>query len=489
MRGASIPMTTMRKHIRPAALCFLAAGTLAGCNDFISAPSATSNPNVPSTAAVGLLLTGAETNLTTILSSDAARTVTIWMQQFSGTDRQYQSIAQYSVGEDFSNGTWNQIYQGGGLVDIRTVVSRSDATGDSATAGIGRIIEAIDVGTAADLFGDVPYTTAADPSKKATLDKQAVVYDSVQALLDRAIAQLTSGEGAGPGSADLLYGADPKKWTALAYTLKARYYLHTAEQAGTAADGTPAFSTAAYQNALAAAQKGISSPSNDFVSYQSSNPNEQNLWYQFTVNQRSGYLAPSDYFVNLLTARADPRLAYYFEPAAGAKTIVGSPVTGGGPDETVSVLNSSSGAPGNPGYRQPLVTYAENQLIIAEAQYRLGNTSAALTALNAERANAAGGTALDPLAALPAGAAGLNEIMTEKYTALFENIEVWSDYRRTCLPPRTPVTTTGRIPSRFLYPLSERNTNSANIPAPSAQPPRNANDPNPCFVNGVQVTD
>ena len=482
-------MTTMRNYIRPSALGVLAAGALAGCNDFISAPSAVSNPNVPSVAAVGLLLTGAETNLTTILSSDAARTVTIWMQQFSGTDRQYQSLAQYSYGEDFSNGTWNQIYQGGGLVDLRTAVSRSDATGDSATAGIARIIEAIDIGTAADLYGDVPYTTASDPSKKATLDKQAAVYDSVQGLLDRAIRQLTSGKGAGPGPADLLYGADVKKWTALAYTLKARYYLHTAEQTGAAADGTPAFSTAAYQSALAAAQNGISAPANDFVSYQSSNPNEQNLWYQFTINQRSGYLAPSDYFVNLLSARSDPRLTYYFEPAAGETKIIGSPVTGGGPDANVSALNSSSGAPGDPGYKQPLVTYAENQLIIAEAQYRLGNTAAALTALNAERANASGGTPLAALAGLPAGAAGLNEIMTEKYIALFENIEVWSDYRRTCLPQRTPVTTSGRIPSRFLYPLSERNTNSANIPAPSAQPPRNPNDPNPCSVNGTQVTD
>lgn len=488
MSDAPIPMTTMRTHLRSAALGLVAAGALAGCKDFISAPSATTNPNVPSTAAVGLLLSGAETNLTTILSSDAARTVTIWMQQFSGTDRQYQSLANYSVGEDFANGTWNQIYQGGGLVDLRTIVSRSDAAGDSATAGIARVIEALEVGTAADLFGDVPFTTASDPAQKATLDKQAAVYASVQTLLDRAIGQLTSGKGAGPGTADLLYGADRAKWTALAYTLKARYYLHTAEQTGAAPDGTPAFSVTAYQNALAAAQKGISSPANDFTSYQSSNPNEQNLWYQFTVNQRSGYLAPSDYFVNLLTARTDPRLTFYFEPAAGETKIVGSPVTGGGPDENVSALNSAGGAPGNAGYSQPLVTYAENQLIIAEAQYRLGNTAAALAALNAERASAVGGTALAPLAALPAGVAGLNEIMTEKYIALFENIEVWSDYRRTCLPQRTPTTTNGLIPSRFLYPLSERNTNSANIPAPAQQPSRNPNDPNPCSVNGKQVT-
>jgi len=33
-----------------------------------------------------------------------------------------------------------------------------------------------------------------------------------------------------------------------------------------------------------------------------------------------------------------------------------------------------------------------------------------------------------------------------------------------------------KVPARFLYDASERNTNT-NIPAPTAQPPRNPNDP------------
>ena len=482
-------MLSMRTYIRSAVVGLLAAGTLAGCKDFISAPTAVSNPNVStSTPPVGLLLTGAETNLNVVQFSDLGRTVAILMQQFSGTDRQYTSLAQYTLAEDYANGIWNSIYQGGGLVDLRNIVARSDASGDSATAGIGRIILALDVGTAADVFGDVPYTAASDPTKKATLDAQASVYAAVQQLLDRAIAQLQSGKGVGPGSADIFYGADVNKWTALAYTLKARYYLHTAERAGTAADGTPAFDPAAYQNALAAAQNGISAPTNDLVTYQSSNPNEYNLYYQFIFIQRGGYMSPSDYFVKLLAARNDPRLTYYFTPGSGTSTIVGSPVTTGGPDADVASLNGAPGAPGNPGYLQPIATYGETQLIIAEAQYRLGNTAAALTALNNERANAAGGTSLAALASLPAGAAGLNEIMTEKYTALFLNPEIWNDYKRTCLPQRTPTVEGGLIPSRLLYPLSERNTNSANIPDPSSQRPRNPNDPNPCFVNGAQIT-
>jgi len=71
--------------------------------------------------------------------------------------------------------------------------------------------------------------------------------------------------------------------------------------------------------------------------------------------------------------------------------------------------------------------------------------------------------------------------MTEKYIVLFQNIETWNDYKRTCIPNLTPVNNSqgGVIPGRLLYPLQERQTNP-NIPAPSQQPARNWNDPNAC---------
>ena len=117
------------------------------------------------------------------------------------------------------------------------------------------------------------------------------------------------------------------------------------------------------------------------------------------------------------------------------------------------------------------MTYAENQLIIAEAAFRLGQTATALAAYNAERADAGVPTA---------GSVTLADIMTEKYIALFQNIEVWNDWKRTCIPALTPAAgTVGGIPARLLYAQSERNTNT-NIPLPSDQPARNWNDPAGC---------
>jgi hypothetical protein len=477
------PVTRPLARVMAAGL--LAAGMLtAGCNDFIGAPSAIANPNNPTQASNNQLLTGVQVNQTALLTGDIARTVGLWMQQFSGTQGQYVSYATYDIAEDFTNGAWGTIYQGGGLQDLRLIQSRADAAGDSTTAGIARVIEGLIVGTAADLWGDIPYTSALSVAEKATRDPQAQVYAAVQTTLDRGITQLRANQGAGPGAADIWYAGNRVRWIEAANTIKARFHLHTAERPGTAPDGTPAFAAAAYQAALAAAQQGISSPANNLRTYQSSSPTEQNLWFQFTVNARNGYLSPSDYFVDLLKSRNDPRLTTYFQPSGGSE-IFGSPTDNGAPANTARLNSATVGAAG---YRQPLVTYTENQLIIAEAQYRLGNPGAALTAFN----NARTAQDLPAATSLQTGAAGLAQIMTEKYIALFQNLEIWNDYKRTCVPALRPLEAAGaglRIPARFLYPETERTSNSTNIPLPEDQDPRNPNDPNPCSVGGVRTSD
>lgn len=473
------------KRTRAAVGAVLLAVLAGGCSDYLTTPDALSNPNNPTSATNQQRLTGVEINLTALLTGDIARTIALFMNQYAGTDRQYFNYANYQVGEDFTNGGFATIYGGGGVIDLRAVQQNADASGDSTTAGIARVLEGVLIATAADFWGDVPYKTAFDPTRKATLDPQASVYAAAQGLFDRGIRQLQAAAGSGPGPADLFYGGDRAKWIAATYTLKARYLLHTAERTGFGADGTPNFDAAVYTAALAAAQSGISASANDLRSFQSTTQTESNLLYQFAYQQRAGYASPHKYLVDLLTSRSDPRLTQYFSAGAGTTTINGAIPANGGPAGTIAAFNQGTGGIANPAYRWKLVSYAENQLIIAEAQYRLGNVTAALTAYN--NARAAGGLAA--ATSLPAGAAGLQEIMTEKYIALVQSPEIWNDYKRTCFPPLTPTgAVTNRIPSRFLYPDAERNANSANIPVPGSQPARNANDPNPCLLGTRQVT-
>jgi hypothetical protein len=165
-----------------------------------------------------------------------------------------------------------------------------------------------------------------------------------------------------------------------------------------------------------------------------------------------------------MLARNDPRLTSYFTPSGG--TLIGAP-EGAEFSGTFAVLDTSRL---NPSFEQPFVTWAENQLIIAEAAFQTSQEPIALGALNAERTAAGLGTVSS------SGPQLLRDIMIEKWIALFQNIESFNDYKRTCLPNLEPVGGATFIPGRLLYPFNERNTNP-NVPSPSEQPLRNPNDP------------
>lgn len=451
----------MRKGLRLATGLVLSVATLAGCSDWLTGNKLTNNPNFPTTAAPNQLMTAIETNLTFILTGDLARTLAVWMQQMGGSDRQYISIADYQVDEDAFAPDWAGIYTGGGLVDIRTLQQQSLAKGDSITAGIGYVFEAMDMGTAADLWGDVPYSQAVDTVTTPMPDPQQQVYATVQAKLDTALVLLTCTNAAvctGPGGNDVWANGDPAEWTMIAHTLKARYYLHVAARI-----------PQAYDSAFVQTDSGIAAPTNDLLTWQSLNPNEWNLWYQFMVIQRSGYISAGGFLVDTLRNSHDPRLTQYFSPNSSGE-FVGVPAAATSGD--YSQLSATRGAPD---FRQPLVTFAENELIRAEAALKKStpDQAAANAAYNAERTSQGVSTL---------GSVTLANIIAEKYIALFQNgIEVWNDWKRTCLPALTPASPPG-IPERLLYPLStERNANP-NIPPPDQQPERNWNQPNSCHT-------
>ena len=128
----------------------------------------------------------------------------------------------------------------------------------------------------------------------------------------------------------------------------------------------------------------------------------------------------------------------------------------------------------DPAFLQPILTYQETLAIIAESAYRTNNLTLARAALDALRATY-GGSAVG---AGLSGTALLTRILEEKYIALFQNYEVYNDWKRTCYPNLTPASQAygGNIPARFTYPIAERTSNPDNVPVPGEQPRRNAND-------------
>lgn len=437
----------MYTYTRLAAVAALTLVGTVGCHDFLTGGELSNDPNRPSTATRTQQFQGIESNLWFYLGSDPPRTTGIFAQQFTGAISQYQVYNDtYAIDANTTNGAHSQLYTFGGLVDINKLKASATAAHDSIFLGIAQVQEGLLMGTGADLFGDLVYSQALNGTQNPKLDDQLTVYDSVQKVLSAAIVNLASTPSAtnvGPGVSDLVYGGDPAAWTALAHTLKARFFMHTAK---VRAD--------AYAQALAEVPQGILSDAGDYVGAFTSAANEQNFYYQFNfVAGRGGYLTPNEGFDKLLQSRNDPRRTQYFQIDATA-------------DTAVQISKTRL----DPAFHQPFVTYDENTLIWAEAAYRTGDQAMALAKLNEERANHS----------LPAetvtGQALLNEILIEQYIADFQvGIEPWMLYNRTCTPNLVPApgaaggVTGGKIPGRLLYDTSELNTD-VNYPPPGTAP-------------------
>lgn len=449
----------MRRTAVLAALALLLA--TAGCNDFLTAAKAVNDPNEPTSANRNTLLPGVEANIMDQQEGGVAMLVCEWMQQCAGTAGRF--VEQYNLynitGASF-NLNFNSVYAGGGLIAIRAIQDEATRDNDLVYRGVAEVLEAMDMMWAADLWGDLPYSDFAPGKTDAKYDGQMAIYASLQALLDKAIADL-GGAGLGPSRFDVFYGGDRTKWIKLAHTLKARLALHTVERLG----------PGQYTLALAQANQGINAAngSEDLRSAHTTNTSERNLWFQFQLSSFGNDLVAGARLVDLMLADGDPRLAEYF----GKNSLGGY----GGQDpqslndpRIVSPI-AGSGRTDDPTFAQPLVTWEENQLIKAEASFALSGAAAAQPFLDAVRAKH--GTAPVP--------ATMQSIMEEKYINLYQNVETWNDFKRTCYPRLQPTLSSASVvPGRLLYGNTEKQTNP-NVPAEgSLQTSRNANDPAPC---------
>lgn len=461
----------------------------AGCSDFLSGPGLTENPNTPTEVTPLQQLVAVQANLFTRLEGQMARSAGMYTQQIIGSNNQQLMWGtNYQASEADIPAHMSAFYTGAGLVGLRNIQAAAAEAGDPFTEGIAKVWEGYAFGTAASVWGDLPYSETLDPAiDLPRLDPQEDIYAEVQARLDEGIALLRTVATTGncePAAGDLIYcaaavtrAAQVSRWLGAAHTLKARFHLHLVERNG----------NAEYAAAIVAANNGISeAPTTvvqalhgqgpgDFRSFHGSTLDQDgNIWAEF-LNQRQDLVA-GNVLVQILQSRGDPRLAAYFN-ANAAGNYVGhnennAPVGTG----AASVINTAVRRVFT--FRQPLVTWAENQLILAEAKYQTADIPGAIIHVNNVRA----AVGMAPLAVVT-----FQDVMLEKYIAMYQNIDVWSDFKRTCIPLVRPNGTAAEVPGRLPYSSTERTANP-NIPLPSAYPTgttgpsalRNWNDPNAC---------
>ena len=417
------------------------------------------NPNLPIDVQESLLLAPAELNISDFVYAGSASVMVQYWMQSSAPNQTNPGFWNYNVFNRDYDGDWFNIYVNI-LKNLKLLNDKAELNSNHNYAAVAKILTAYTLGAATGFWGDVPYSQAfkgAD-NYKPTYDKQEDVYKSIQSLLDNAILDIAKNSSKKPGAEDYFYSGDMDKWKRLAYTLKARYYMHL-----TKAPGYNAQTQA--DLALAALAQGMSADSDDLKFSYSGVAGAESIL--FTVFNPVSTLVLNQTYVEGFKTRVDPRLTKLVKPATATGLYTGRRI--GTPPGSLSDYSYPANV--NAGIAAPayLVNYSEAIFLKAEATFIKSGAAAAQPIYQDGIRNhmlKLGVSATPDIAAYLAlrgmlsSANALQRIIEEKNIANFFNLENYNDWRRTGFPAITPVDgALSAIPRRLLYPETELKTN------------------------------
>ncbi|MGF1565235.1 MAG: SusD/RagB family nutrient-binding outer membrane lipoprotein, partial [Flavobacteriales bacterium] len=164
------------------------------------------NPNVPVDVPMETLLPPAQFGFARALGGRCFRYTNIFTQHLRGTNNQELAIENYAPDELFVGYMWEDFYTGP-MVSLKILIDKAKASESPHYVGVGRVLMANALGVVTDIWGDVPYSEALDPSNVTPVyDSQAFVYEQIIDLLDQAIIDLQAAESVfSPGNDDIIY--------------------------------------------------------------------------------------------------------------------------------------------------------------------------------------------------------------------------------------------------------------------------------------------
>jgi hypothetical protein len=337
---------------------------------------------------------------------------------------------------------------------------KAEADGNANYAAISKILLAYTLGSATDVWGDVPFSKGFQgiANVTPTYDSQESVYGQIQTLLDNAIADIAKNSITVPSGDDFYYTGDMGKWKKAAYTLKARYYMHLTKAPGHTA-------AAQAQLALTALQNGMASNDDDMKMPFAGGAGAENPWQQNFLPGSTLVLAST--FVDGFEARKDPRKSKMVAPAIETGLYTGRVI---GSDDIGSLESYSLGGTfyASTSSNNYIVTYSEALFLKAEATFIISGATAAqpvyMLAVKSHMsklgiADAVADNYLTSRGTLTSANA-MKLIIEEKVVANFLSMENYTDWRRTGFPALTKVKNAlSDIPRRVLYPQSEMTSN------------------------------
>lgn len=384
-------------------------------------------------------------------------------------------------------GTWTSVYLNG-MTNLYDIIKKADAAKSPHYSGVAKVMIALNLGLATDIWGDIPYSEAINLDKNfyPKFDPQREIYQKIPVLLDEALVDLNSTSSAfSPKSDDLMYGGNRTKWVKVARALKARYAIHLTKKGGKAAADA----------AIAAITAGALADNTDDLQLTYA-LNSLNPWHTgVALGNATGNLTVrhSEQLADAMNGTTfgvwDPRLPVIAGVRGTTvntwKGNVSGQGTGGVLDFLVTSWHSTPTAP------ILMMTFSEQKFIEAEARFISNGGTQTSTGSTAESyaAYLAGIEAnmrklgvsdtgrirylADSKVAVGAANLQLTHIMGEKWKALFLQPEAWTDMRRydylpaiykdLALPFGHNPSLNGQWIRRSQYPLDEFSRNSEQV--------------------------
>ncbi|RTL51223.1 MAG: SusD/RagB family nutrient-binding outer membrane lipoprotein [Sphingobacteriales bacterium] len=341
-----------------------------------------------------------------------------------------------------------------------------------------------------ELWGDIPFTQALQGASGVytpVYDNQQTVYTDPAAGIIPSLRRADSLLKANPSgliSGDMLFNSNTMAWRRFINALRLRYLLRVSSKLSVSAEMQAIVNDGAImQNASQSGTLALptTTPYN-FVSLTERTGDFQvkymnNLLYNTFVNTSDTARITAYFAPNSLTASGAP---FNFTNYGGLPLVVDATNS---QTAQASNFNSSFTKGTNVNLiKARIITYAEQQFILAEAALKGFIAGSAQNYYNSGVLGAYAEIGIDPNTATNylthAGVAfdnssmanSMKQIITQKWLANINNgFEGWIEYRRTGFPTFDPGGSVnlnnGVIPTRFLYPTSEKNINTKNYNA------------------------
>lgn len=441
------------------------------------------NPNTLETPNDPTLVANIEVNMF-YQSASGAWTLGNAMGQYATFSQDYYNQqARYAPASN--QPYWNQMYAD--ARDANQVITDSKANGNKAMQAVGLILRAYSFAQLTDLWGDIPFKQAlsgANGNFAPAYDSQQTVYTDpdmgILPSLKAADDLLKSSTQAISG--DLIYGGNVAKWRKFCNGLRLRYLLRASSKLTTAAAEMQQIVADGSNTLFANASEGAELTLPSTVPYAFPSLTERsgdyNIKYLNSLFYNSFKSTGDQNRLSLLFAK---NVSHQNATSFSFDNYGGMPVVANASTDQVnnsSNFNNSQflSNPSSPALKAKVMTYQEEQFILAEAslkglittgtpdQYYYAGVKGAYADLGLDAASANdyithAGVVYNPTQAL-------NQILTQKWIGNFNvGFEGWIEYRRTGMPAFDATSANlnnGKISSRFVYPTDEQTINKTN---------------------------